>query len=65
MSKKHFVAFAKRAAALRIAAREPGLNPERVAALEQQALGIEDAVLAVNDNPRFDSSRFIEACRPE
>jgi len=67
MSKKHFEAAAKHIRNLHECAkaqRSAGLPADH---LESRAAGAEDVCLEIfrEANPRFDSVRFIEACRPQ
>lgn len=73
MSKKHFEAAAEYIRGLHVAARSLRSvvgsedNQRSAANLEARAAGAEDVCLKIfgDANPRFDSCRFIEACRPE
>lgn len=67
MSKKHFEAAAAEIRKLHVAARSFRADGDEAAAnrCETRAAGAEDVCLVLfgEGNPRFDSCRFIEACR--
>ena len=66
MSKKHFEAAAEMIRGMYVAANQLGLDNEAGRQMQARAAGAEDVwvSVSVDANPRFDSVRFRQACRP-